>query len=81
MAVTVFSTTTCPWCVKTKDYLKSLNIPFEDKNVSSDKAAAMEMVKKTKQMGVPVTMIGDQYIVGYDPDKISAALKAEGLLK
>ena len=61
--------------------LAILNVDFESKNVSGDREAAMEMVKKTHQMGVPVTQVGEQYIVGYDPDKISAALKAEGLLK
>lgn len=34
----------------------------------------MDLVKKTKQMGVPVTQIGDQYIVGYQPEKIAEAL-------
>jgi glutaredoxin 3 len=81
MGVVVYSTDTCPWCEKTKEYLKSLNVDFESKNVSGDREAAMEMVKKTHQMGVPVTQVGEQYIVGYDPDKINAALKAEGLLK
>ena len=37
-------------------------------DVSADRAAAMELVKKTKQMGVPVTLIGDRFVVGYNPE-------------
>lgn len=81
MAVKVYSTNTCPWCDKAKEYLKSLNIDFESVNVSGDKQAAMELVKKTRQMGVPVIQIGEEYIVGYNQDAISSALKNAGLLK
>ena len=72
--VKVYSTPTCPWCVKLKDYLKSQNVEFEDIDVSSDKEAAMAMVKKTGQMGVPVALIGDVYIVGFDQAKIDEEL-------
>lgn len=81
MTVRVYSTETCPWCDKAKEYLKSLNVEFEAVNVSGDKQAAMELVKKTRQMGVPVVQVGEEYIVGYNPDAISAALKNAGLLK
>ena len=81
MAVTVYTTTTCPWCVKTKEFLTSLNVQYEVKNVSGDKAAAMEMVKKTHQMGVPVTQIDEKFIVGYNPDALTAELKAGGYIK
>lgn len=50
-------------------------------NVSGDRAAAMELVKKTRQMGVPVIQIGEKYIVGFDQAKINDALKEAGLLK
>ena len=39
-------------------------------DVAVDREAAMEMVKKTGQMGVPVTKIGEKYIVGYNPEMI-----------
>ncbi len=50
-------------------------------NVAGDKAAAMELVKKTRQMGVPVIQIGEKYIVGFDKPGITEALKEAGLLK
>ena len=81
MEVKVYSTPTCPWCKKVKEYLDGLGVEYTVVDVSANKEAAMELVKKTKQMGVPVTQIGEKYIVGYNPTEIEAALKEAGLLK
>jgi glutaredoxin 3 len=72
--VKVYSTPTCPWCVKVKDYLKSKDVEFDNIDVSSDREAAMAMVKKTGQMGVPVVNIGEIYIVGFDQARIDEEL-------
>jgi glutaredoxin-like YruB-family protein len=72
--VKVYSTPTCPWCVRLKNYLQSKKVDFENIDVSVDRAAAMEMVKKTGQMGVPVALIGDVYIVGFDQARIDEEL-------
>lgn len=74
MKVKVYSTNSCPWCVKAKNYLKMNNIDFTDVNVNEDKEAAMEMVQKSKQMGVPVLEIGDNIVVGFDKAKIDSLL-------
>jgi glutaredoxin len=47
---------------------------YENVDVQANREAAMEMVKKTGQMGVPVTQIGEKYIVGYNPEAIDAEL-------
>lgn len=73
--VTVYSTPTCPWCHVAKDFLKKNNIPFKDVDVSVDRAAAQDMVKKSGQMGVPVVEIDGKMIVGFDEAAIRAALK------
>jgi len=72
--VKVYSTPTCPWCLRVKQFLKENNINFEDTDVSTDQVAAEEMIKKTGQMGVPVLDINGQIIVGFDKEKIKAAL-------
>ncbi|HOC82224.1 MAG: glutaredoxin domain-containing protein [Thermovirgaceae bacterium] len=76
--VKVYSTPTCPWCVRLKNYLQSKKVDFENIDVSVDRAAAMEMVKKTGQMGVPVALIGDVYIVGFDQARIDEELAKLG---
>lgn len=72
--VKVYSTPTCPWCIRTKQFLKENSIEFEDIDVSSNQQAAEEMIKKSGQMGVPVLDINGQIIVGLDKDKIKTAL-------
>jgi len=73
--VKVYSTPTCPWCLRAKQFLKENNISFEDTDVSSNQVAAEEMIKKSGQMGVPVLDINGQIIVGFDKEKIKAALR------
>jgi len=73
--VRVFSTTTCPYCVTLKEYLKDNNIVFEDIDVSQNEKAADEMIQKSGQMGVPVIDIDGQFMVGFDKEKISELLK------
>lgn len=73
--VKVYSTKTCPWCHKLKDYLNEKNIKFEDIDVGADQKAAKEMVDKSGQMGVPVSDINGKIIVGFDKEEIEKALK------
>ncbi len=68
--ITVYSTTSCPYCHMAKDFLTGKGIPFRDVDVGSDRTAAMEMVQKSGQMGVPVIDIDGNIIVGFRPDAI-----------
>ena len=72
--VKVYTTNSCPWCVKAKNYLKSKNIGFEELNVAEDMKAREEMVKKSRQMGVPVLDINGTVIIGFDKPAIDTAL-------
>jgi glutaredoxin-like YruB-family protein len=80
VSVTVYSTKSCPWCVKTKQYLDSLSVGYESIDVGTDREAAKEIVEKTRQRGVPVVKIGERYIVGFDQSAIQSALKEEGIV-
>jgi glutaredoxin 3 len=73
--VKVYSTTTCPWCVRAKEFLKTKKVVFEDIDVSKNPQAAQEMVQKSGQRGVPVLDIDGTIIVGFDKDAIEEALK------
>lgn len=72
--VKVYTTNTCPWCDKAKGYLKSKGVEFEELNVQDDMVAREEMVKKSKQMGVPVLDIDGTIIIGFDKTSIDSAL-------
>lgn len=75
MNVKVYSTPTCPWCSVAKKYLASKDISFEELDVSADRNAAMEMISKSGQRGVPVIDIGGKIIVGFDQGAIDALIK------
>ncbi|MCL6500862.1 MAG: glutathione S-transferase N-terminal domain-containing protein [Candidatus Pacearchaeota archaeon] len=75
MKVTVYSTPTCPWCVRLKEWLKQNKISFEDMDVSKNEKAAQKMVEKSGQMGVPVTEIDDKVVVGFDVTALKKLLK------
>ena len=72
--IRVYSTPTCPYCIRAKQFLKDNNIPFEDIDVSSNPKAGEEMIEKSGQMGVPVLDIDGEIIVGFDKGRISTAL-------
>lgn len=72
--VKIYSTPTCPWCIRTKQFLKDNNVIFEDIDISANQAATEEMIQKTGQMGVPVVDIEGEIIVGFDKEKIAQAL-------
>lgn len=72
--IKVYTTSSCPWCVKVKNYLNSKNVSFEEANVGDDMLAREEMLIKTKQMGVPVLDINGTVIIGFDKPAIDLAL-------
>ena len=76
MAVKVYSTPSCPWCTVAKNYLTSKNVKFEDIDVSRNRKAAMEMVQKSGQRGVPVLDINGSIIVGFDQTTIDTLIKS-----
>ena len=57
-----------------KEFLSRKNITFTDKNVVEDPQALQDLEALGYQK-VPVTLIGDQIIVGYDPEKLARALE------
>ena len=72
--IVVYSTPTCPWCVRVKDYLKEKKVAFEEKNVAQDHDARHEMVDKSGQLGVPVIDVKGSIIVGFNQAAIDKAL-------
>lgn len=73
--VIIYSTPTCPYCMRAKQFLRDNSIAFEDMDVSTNQAAAEEMVRRSGQMGVPVLDIEGEIIVGFDKERIAQALE------
>lgn len=72
--VIIFSTPTCSFCNAAKRYFREKNIRFTDVDVSRDEAAARDMMRRTGQTGVPVILINNRPIIGFDKPKINQIL-------
>lgn len=57
-----------------KEFLSREKISYQEKNVAADRQAAQEMVNRTGQMGVPVTVLAGQTIVGFNQPALKAAI-------
>lgn len=72
--VTIYSTPTCHFCHMAKEFFKENNIAYTEHDVAGDMAKRQEMVTKSGQMGVPVIIIDNEIIVGFNKPQISALL-------
>jgi glutaredoxin 3 len=80
MKVTVFTTTTCPYCQMLKRYLKEHDIEYMERLVDEDEEAREVMVKESGGfLGVPFTVVekddGKETIVGFDKGKVNSVFE------
>lgn len=77
MKITIYSTTTCPYCKMLKDYLKEKSITFTEKLVDQDDAAREEMTTVSGGfLGVPFSVItkddgSKETVLGFDKGKLN----------
>lgn len=64
--VQMYSMEWCPYCAKAKALLGAKGIEYDEVDVTHDDEAAMEMVERTGQRGVPQFFIDGQWVGGYD---------------
>ena len=72
--VVIYSTPTCPWCKRTKEYLSEKNISYLEYDVAENKDAAKEMIQKSGQMSVPVIIIDNEIVVGFNQARLDSLL-------
>lgn len=72
--VVIYSTPTCHFCHAAKEFFTENDIKFTDHDVQDDMEARQEMIEKSGQMGVPVIMIGDEIVVGFDENALREKL-------
>ncbi len=60
-----------------KEFLSQKGVSFREHDISLDRSAAQEVMKRTGQMGVPVTVINSQVIVGFDRVRLEQALVSQ----
>ncbi len=72
--VLLFTTPTCSFCRAAKQYFIEKKIRFKEIDITKDPRAAKDIQRRTGQMGVPVIIINNRPIVGFDKAKINQML-------
>jgi glutaredoxin 3 len=78
MKVEIFTTPTCGYCHQAKRFLADRGVVFTEYDVSRDREAADEMVRRTGQMGVPVIVIDGQVVIGFDRTRLEQLITSAG---
>ncbi|HMK47268.1 MAG TPA: glutaredoxin family protein [Methanocella sp.] len=78
----MYTLSTCPWCRKTKKFFSDRNIQFEfvDYDLASNdvqEKISSEMMKHTGHISFPFVRIGDNVVIGFNPDRFEQLLKSE----
>jgi glutaredoxin len=81
--VIVYGTSWCGACKAARSHLHDHHIPFVEKDIEKDQAAAQELARKAKRTGlklggVPVIDVFGQLMMGYDPGTIDRAWASRG---
>jgi mycoredoxin len=79
-SVTLYMTRWCGYCRKARSLLKGMNVKFEEKDIENDQSALVEMMRHAEEAGVevtgvPVLRIGNQMVVGYNPQRIQTLVE------
>lgn len=69
----VYTSSTCPYCTLAKDYLNEKGVEFDERNISTSREAREELMAKG-HTGVPVIIIDNEEIVGFDKARIDTLL-------
>jgi glutaredoxin-like YruB-family protein len=64
--VEIYSTPACQYCDMAKSFFTNNDVQYVEYDVAADVERRKEMVEKSGQIGVPVTVINEEVIVGFD---------------
>jgi len=74
----MYSKDPCPYCVAAKNLLNSLELPFEEIDLTGQQNEIDRIKQETGWRTVPIILVGDQLVGGYTDLK---ALVDEGKLE
>lgn len=76
VAVELYGTSWCGFCKKARAFLKSKNVTYTDFDVEKNPDAYDRFRQISKSGGVPVLVVGEYYVPGYQEDAYLKALEA-----
>jgi glutaredoxin-like YruB-family protein len=75
LKIIIYSAPTCSYCDMAKKYLSDKKIEFINIDISKNKNAVNEIIKKTNQLTLPIIIINKQTIIGFNREAIDTAIK------
>ena len=75
--VQVYTTPTCPYCVRAKQLLGSLGVEYDEINVAAEPEKRQMLVEKHNWQTVPAIFAGEELLGGFDDIN---CMNAEGTL-
>ena len=74
MRIKMYTTPFCKYCKVAKEMFRKKDLSFEEIDITKDQKFMEEMLKKSKQMTVPVFDINGEILVGFNRTKLEEAL-------
>jgi glutaredoxin len=68
--IIVFTQQDCPPCGWVKNFLSERGVEFEELSIDSGFAVVRELTQTYKSQSTPTVVIGDQVLIGYDPERL-----------
>ena len=75
--IVIYTTEWCPYCKALRNTLNQYNIPFTEHDTEKSIQGVLGFWA-LRARGVPVSVIGEEIIYGYDGQKITDALVSSG---
>lgn len=72
--IQIYTSDSCGRCVQAKDYFKNNNIEYIEHNINKDSEARKELIRMG-YMSVPVILIDENHVLGFDLKRIQQLLK------
>ena len=72
--ITVYTTSTCPYCSMMKNFLASQGLHFQEVSVEGNPALMQQLASVTGHTGVPQTNINGQWVFGFKPQAVAQML-------
>ena len=76
-SVIVYSTPTCGPCKAAKAFLASKGVAFQEVNVAEDLEGREALIRQTGQLAVPVIVVGDEVVLGFNRPRLAEVLGIE----
>jgi glutaredoxin len=72
--VIVFTQQDCPPCAWVKNFLAQRGVQFEERSIDAGFCVVQELTQKYKSQSTPTIVIGDEVLIGYNPERLAQLL-------